>query len=449
MSKCKRFSSNAGLAVVGIHMRRQGIWGTVEKRVRIKQKVISHTPTDKLLDALVTILSGGCGLVEVNTRVRTDEGLQRAFGRTGCAEQSVVSETLNCCQADTVEQMREAMSEILRQHSQVCRHAYGKQALVLDVDMSGMPAGRQGEGVTKGYFAGPKNRRGRQLGRVAATLYDEIVVERLYNCKRQLDKSLSELVEAADQVLELNDKRRTQVILRVDAGGGTVDNINWMLTQGYQVLVKVKCWTQARKLAGSVTTWYSDPKVEGREVGWVEAPHAYDKPTRQLAIRKRKTNGKWSYHVLVFSLTDAQLFWLARLPVVHHPTDLQSLLAALTAYDLRSGGIETSNKGSKQGLGLTKRNKRQFAAQEILVLLAQLAYNLIAWTRLALSSADQRLSYFGALRFVRDLFHIPGQIELDAQGHVLQITLRSAHPHASAFAYALAGDHLSLILGEI
>jgi hypothetical protein len=61
----------------------------------------------------------------------------------------------------------------------------------------------------------------------------------------------------------------------------------------------------------------------------------------------------------------------------------------------------------------------------------------------------QYLSRFDALWFVRDLFHIPGQIQLDAQGHVLQITLPSAHPHASAFAYTLAQDHLSLILDEI
>jgi hypothetical protein len=275
------------------------------------------------------------------------------------------------------------------------------------------------------------------------------VAERLYRGKRQLDKSLPELVMTAEQVLALDQAQHPQVIWRVDAGGGTVDNINWLLNQGYQVLVKVKTWSQASKLARSVSTWYPDPKVEGREVGWVEQSHPYAKPTRQLAIRKRKHNGQWSYHVLVFTLTDARLFWLARQPVIQRPTDQQVLCAALAAYDLRSGGIETSNKGSKQGLGLTKRNKRKFSAQEMLVLLAQLAYNLITWTRNALSLVDQRLSHFGPLRVVRDLFHIAGRIELDAQGHVLQITLRSSQPHAWAIAHALAGNDLSLILGEI
>jgi len=65
--------------------------------------------------------------------------------------------------------------------------------------MTGMSAGRQGEGVTKGFFSGKKNRRGRQLGRVVATLYDEIVAERLYAGTTQLECSLQELVMAAEK----------------------------------------------------------------------------------------------------------------------------------------------------------------------------------------------------------------------------------------------------------
>ena len=453
MNKYSRFSVRASLSVIGVRMGQKGIWKPVEKHVHIKQKVINHSPLDKLKDTFINILTGGQGLVEINTRVRPDEGLQRAFGRESCAEQSVVSETLNKCDEVTVEQMRQAMKEIHQSHSQSYQHNYKQQCLVLDVDMSGMPAGRQGEGVTKGYFPGQKNRRGRQLGRVIATLYDEIVAEHLYDGKRQLDKSLSQLVTSADKVLELDESKRRRTILRVDAGGGTDEDINWMLNQGFQVLVKVKHWKRSAKLARSVTIWYPDPKVEGREVGWVEEPHKYDKPTRQLAIRKLKDSGEWSYHVLAFTLTDTQIFWLARQPVRRNPTSEQVLFAVLAAYDLRSGGIETSNKGSKQGLGLTKRNKRLFSAQEMLVLLAQLAYNLIVWTRITLTTADKRLGQFGILRMVRDVFHIPGRIELDAQGHILQIALHSRQPGASAVVLALspalARDNLSLILDEI
>ncbi len=422
MNKYSRFSARASLVIIGVRMQEMRIWETIEKQ----QKTLKHEPLDKLKDAFINIMAGGQGLVEIiNTRVKPDEGLQRAFGRKDCADQSTVSETLNKCDEKTLEQMRQAMKEIYRGHSQSYRHNYRQQSLLLDVDMSGMPAGRQGEDVTTGYFPDRKNRRGRQLGRVTATLYDEIVTEHLYEGKRQLGKSLLQLVNSVGKVLELTEKQRQSTILRVAAGGGTDEDINWMLAQGYQILVKIRSWRRAAKLAASVNLWHSDPKVEGREVGWVEKTHDYAKPTRQLAIRMCKANGEWSYHVLVFTLSLSEIFWLACLPMRNTPLPEQILFAVLTAYDLRSGGIETSNKGSKQGLGLTKRNKRKFVAQEILVLPAPLAYNLITWTRFVLTTADRRLRKFGVLRMVCDIFHIPGLIELDSQGRILQIALRS------------------------
>jgi hypothetical protein len=453
MSKHTKFSARASLAAIGIRMRQLGIWQVIEQHVQIKQKVIKHTPLNKLLDAFINILAGGQGLVEINTRVRPDDGIHRAFGRDDCADQSTISETLNHCTDETVEQMQTALQTIYQTHGQGYQHDYDTGDQVLDVDMTGMPAGRQGEGVTKGYFAGQKNRRGRQLGRVVATLYDEIVVDRLYDGKRQLDRSLQELVMTAEAVLNLSAEQRHQTILRIDAGGGRDDDINWMLARGYHILVKVKHYRRSAKLARSVTVWYPDPKVEGREVGWVEAPHPYVKSTRQLAIRKRKQTGEWSYHVLVFTLPDQALFWLGRCPLRYHPAPEQVLFAALAAYDLRSGGAETMIKGSKQGLGLTKRNKRSFAAQEMLVLLAQLAYNLITWTHGLFADAPNKLRTFGVLRMVRDAFHIPGRLELDAQGHLLQIVLCAKHPLAHSFASGLAPflarDNLSLNLGEI
>lgn len=449
MSKYIRFSGRASLAAGGLWVRQKRIWETVENLVHIKQKVIRHTPTDKLLDGFINILAGGHGIVEVNTRVRPDPGLQRSFGRDSCAEQSVVSDTFNACTEENVEQMREAMKEVYRGHSQGYRHDY-RQWQVLDVDMTGMPAGRKGEGVTKGYFSGQKGRRGRQLGRVVATLYDEIVVERLYPGKVQLERSLQELVEAAEDVLRPEQHR---TIMRVDGGGGRDADVNWLLTHDYHALVKVKNWQRTQKLARSVLTWHPDPKVPGREVGWVTEPHPYARPTRQLVIRKRKKNGDWQYRALVFNLSDLTLLWLARQPTRPNPTPMQVLLAAVHAYDLRGGGVETSIKGSKSGLGLTKRNKHSFTAQEMLVLLAQLAYNVITWVRSLFIPLASPVERFGPLRTVRDLFHISGKIRVNDHGEVLGITLNQAHVLASFFVDALSPymprDGTWLNLGQI
>jgi hypothetical protein len=40
--------------------------------------------------------------------------------------------------------------------------------------------------------------------------------------------------------------------------------------------------------------------------------------------------------------------------------------------------METDIKGDKRGLGIEKRRKKSFHAQEALVLLAQLSHNLLA-----------------------------------------------------------------------
>jgi hypothetical protein len=107
----------------------------------LRKKTIKDSPTDKLYDALISMLAGAHGLVEINTRLRADIALQRAFGRSRCAEQSVVQDTLNACSAQNVEQMEQAMDTIYRQHSQGSQHAYKADYQVLDVDMSGMPCG--------------------------------------------------------------------------------------------------------------------------------------------------------------------------------------------------------------------------------------------------------------------------------------------------------------------
>lgn len=434
-------------------MRQKRMWDVVEGHVHIEQKVVRHKPSDKLLDAFIGILAGGHGLVEVNTRVRPDEALQRAFGRTACADQSTISDTLNRCTIENMAQMEQAAKELYRRYGQGYRHNYQEKYQLLDVDLTGMPAGRKGEGVTKGYFRNKKNRRGRQLGRVLATLYDEIVFERLYPGNRQLERSLQGLVLAAEAVLDLDESRRKRTIIRVDGGGGRDADVNWLLKRGYQVLVKVKNWKRAAKLARSVLTWHLDPKTEDRQVGMVDKPHAYVRPTRQVAIRTPKQDGSWLHWVLVCSLPDQQLCKLARRPVRRPLTALEAACTTLYAYDLRGGGVETSIRGSKQGLGLTKRNKKRFVAQMMLVLLAQLAYNLLTWTRQNLARHAKKLHRFGPLRMIRDLLHIPGTLNIGAQGHVLEITLNEAHalsqPFVSAFSPLLAQHGLSLILGQI
>ena len=73
-----------------------------------------------------------------------------------------------------------------------------------------------------------------------------------------------------------------------------------MLARGYAVLAKEYSGKRARKLAATVTDWVDDPRVPGRQVGWVPGPAPeYVRPVVRVAVRCQKKNGQWGIGVLI------------------------------------------------------------------------------------------------------------------------------------------------------
>ncbi len=451
----QHFTARATLAALGVKLRKRKVFAPVMQKVKIKQKTVKFTPTEKLMDAMIAILAGAHGLVEINKRVRPDRGLQAAFGRAGCAEQSVVQDTLDACNKENVEQMQESLNLIYRRHSQGYRHKYKKAWQLLDADMTGRPCGKKAAFATKGYFAKQRNRRGRQEGYLIATRYEEIVAKQLFDGKTQLTKALRPLVEAAEKTLGLDqdEDKRQRTILRVDSGGGSVDDINWVLQHGYQFHGKDYSGTRAQKLAESVVEWFDDPHSPERQVGWVTAEaDIYCRPVKRIAVRCRKNNGQWGVGVLISTLSSSDVLQLTGQPVVKTSDPLAVLLAYVYFYDQRGGGVETEIKEDKQGLGTSKRNKKRFEAQYMLTLLEALAHNILVWARRWLTPLCPKVSQFGMLRLVRDAFHMNGLVVFHQASHVVQIVFNQADPLAeelqSGFAALLAHEQVAVTLGE-
>jgi hypothetical protein len=105
-----------------------------------------------------------------------------------------------------------------------------------------------------------------------ATAYDELIVDQLDEGKRQLEHSLTQLVEMAEKALNLWEKQRARTVLRVDAGGGSEANINWMLTRGYGVLIKIHNWQRVRKLISTATDWSPIPTFPRVKWGGCPSP---------------------------------------------------------------------------------------------------------------------------------------------------------------------------------
>jgi len=225
----------------------------------------------------------------------------------------------------------------------------------------------------------------------------------------------------------------------------------WLLARGYLVHCKDYSGQQAKRLAKSVVEWYADPRQPERQFGWVtETTEAYVRPVRRIAVCCRQQDGKFAYGVLLSALSAQHVLTLTGQSLCLLADPAAVLLAYVSFYDQRGGGIETSFKGDKQGLGIGKRSKKRFAAQQMLMLLGSLAHNVIIWVRSWLASPA--VHHYGTLRMVRDVFHISGFLLTDACGQVVQIVLNQAAPLASALIHPLrqllVGAQVAVNLGQ-
>jgi len=128
------------------------------------------------------------------------------------------------------------------------------------------------------------------------------------------------------------------------------------------------------------------------------------------------------------------------------------LLAYVNFYDQRGGGVEIEIKEDKQGLATSKRNKKRFAAQQILIQLEALAHNLLIWARHWLSPYCPKLAHLGIKRLVRNVFRMDGFLFFDQAITLLHIQLNRADPLAMELARGLAAllalEQVALSLGE-
>ncbi len=84
------------------------------------------------------------------------------------------------------------------------------------------------------------------------------------------------------------------------------------------------------------------------------------------------------------------------------------------------------------------------------VLLLQLAHNVLLWARQWLAQNAPRLRQYGIVRLIQQVWAIPGRIKLTDKG-VQRVRLRCAHPRARdvccGFRPLLANSHIEVVLG--
>jgi hypothetical protein len=411
-------SAHASLCLLGAYLRRTGFFAPLEAHLQIQQKTLKYTPVQKVEMFFVALLAGAKAVSHTSTTVGVDPALCAAFGLPGCADQSVIAATLNAATPADVATLQGALAETFRRFSQARRHDLTQDLLVLDVDLSPLPASRQAEGSERCYMGRCRSKTGRKLVRVRAAQYQETIWETVVPGRTA--ESLSVLQEALTQTEQLlgvagedeaAQAKRGRVEIRLDSGWGSEAMITWLLERGYQVTGKFKSSSRVRKLVRGTTEW-QPTSSPGREVAPVPTPVPFVRPLAQYAVRtpsKEKADGY--YQAVLFTTRTA----LGMREVVDH-------------YDDRAG-IEADLKGDKGGLGLAVIRKRRLAAQRLVVVLMQLAHNVFIWSRQWLAAQAPRLRGCGIVRLVQEVWAIPGRVKLSAQA-VQRVRLCPDHPRA-------------------
>ncbi len=91
--------------------------------------------------------------------------------------------------------------------------------------------------------------------------------------------------------------------------------------------------------------------------------------------------------------------------------------------------MEADLKSDKRGLALAVLRKRRLVAQTVVVLLVELAHNVLVWARDWLAQAAPRLLSYGIVRLVQEVWAVPGRVKL-VEGQVQRVRLRRVHPLA-------------------
>lgn len=123
--------------------------------VAVAMRRSEFTPSEKLVQVVVSILAGCETLSEVNSRLKQEQVLAATLKKLRLLDQSSLSRTLDALTLKNIDQLRTGIGQIWRSLSRVVQRDW-RRHLWLDFDLSGLPCGPQAEESQKGYFAGKK-----------------------------------------------------------------------------------------------------------------------------------------------------------------------------------------------------------------------------------------------------------------------------------------------------
>ena len=398
------------LAVLGYCLTRSQFLQPIWDEVRLAGKTVKHTPQEKVQDILLAILAGCRSLAHVNTKLRPELMLAAAWNRQAIAEQSNLSRQLDSFDEQQVEQLRQANTKLLQQHSQLLQHNWQK-LVMLDIDSTILLASKKAEKSKLGFTGSARRGSCRHVLRFTLAGYHESLLSLVYPGNRHGYEYGRSAFKKLLTIWPQLSTQATQVVIRTDAGLGTDKLMAYLLWQKFHLLMK---GFSGRRTAAWVkqlpeTSWLAD-ETTARWMARAPKQLRLGRHTDSYLLRYLDTKANFAHATL-------------------HTTLPLADFALWNLYDQRAT-TEIEIRADKSGLLLHLRRKHSFTAISAWVILTDIAHNLLAWLQ-GWMLHGTRFAAFGPKRIVNELFCMPGCVHMDENGRLQKVTLWPSHPYAS------------------
>jgi hypothetical protein len=164
-----RHTGRASLGALGESLRRRGCFAPLREPGKMPQKTVRYRPIDQILEALGGILGGAKTIAPSHVTIRTDPAVQRALGRTGCADQSTSARTGRAGPVDTLAPRARVSGDSLQRYGAPPRHRFSEALLWGAIDLPPMPIGAKAEGSERTGRGRNRSTTGRKTLRIPAS----------------------------------------------------------------------------------------------------------------------------------------------------------------------------------------------------------------------------------------------------------------------------------------
>lgn len=191
-------------------------------RVPIQQKQVALAPQTKVVEFLAGIMSGIEYLSDLNDSdhpLANDPIVAQAWGQTSFAHYSSVSRTLDCCDAQTVQAVQQAIVAFSRPfiHTAVQEFARTGQPVAYDLDLTGQAVSATSTTYPDAAFGWMNDHvcLGYQLARICLTTqpHERLWLEGFHHPGDTVSaRCVQQLITAAESQTRVRPRRRTELV---------------------------------------------------------------------------------------------------------------------------------------------------------------------------------------------------------------------------------------------